>query len=150
MIGFGDVHTRAHVYRSILEGLAYGLRCGLEQIERKTNVPIRRVKVSGGGARSDQAMQITADVIGLAAERDRVRESSGLGAAINAACGLGLHSDYQSAVIAMTHTETIFEPNLENRRLYNRLYREIYGKMYKRLKPLYRKIRDISGYPGRD
>ncbi len=43
------VHTRAHVYRALLEGLAYALREGKEQIERRTAVPIRRLRVAGGG-----------------------------------------------------------------------------------------------------
>ena len=44
IIGFGDVHTRAHVYRSILEGLAYALREGAERTSRRSHVPIREVR----------------------------------------------------------------------------------------------------------
>ena len=42
IIGFGDVHTRAHLYRAILEGLAYALREGKERIEQRSHVPITR------------------------------------------------------------------------------------------------------------
>ena len=48
-IGWGDVHTRAHLYRAILEGLAYALREGAERTVRRTKVPIRELRVSGGG-----------------------------------------------------------------------------------------------------
>ncbi|MCW8808161.1 MAG: FGGY-family carbohydrate kinase, partial [Rhodanobacter sp.] len=65
IIGFGDVHTRAHVYRAILEGLAYALRQGKEKIEKRSGTAITRLRVSGGGSQSDAAMQLTADIFGL-------------------------------------------------------------------------------------
>jgi sugar (pentulose or hexulose) kinase len=147
IIGFGETHTRAHFYRAIIEGLVYGLRAGREQIERKTGRPIRRVVVAGGGSQSDVAMQITADVFGLTAERPAVYETSALGAAINVAVGLGVHPDYASAVAAMTRTGERFEPDASSQRLYDRLYREVYQPLYPRLRPLYRRIREITGYP---
>ena len=79
MIGFGDVHTRAHIYRAILEGLAYALRQGKERIEKRSGTPIVRLRVAGGGSQSDAAMQLTADIFGLPAERPHVYEASGLG-----------------------------------------------------------------------
>jgi len=147
IIGFGEAHTRAHFYRAILEGLAYGLRAGREQIERRTRLPIRRVVVAGGGSQSDMAMQITADVFGLPAERPQVYETSALGAAINLAVGLGLYPDYKSAVVAMTRTGARFEPDAGSKKIYDRLYREVYQPLYPRLKPLYQRIREITGYP---
>src|SRR3546814_15760528 len=56
IIGFGDVHTRAHLYRALLEGLIYGLRGGCEQIVRKLRRPIRLLRVAGGGSQTDTAM----------------------------------------------------------------------------------------------
>jgi hypothetical protein len=47
----------------------------------------------------------------------------------------------------MTRIGQTFEPNPKNHRLYSRLYREVYRKMYPRLAPLYRRIREITGYP---
>lgn len=147
IIGFGDVHTRAHLYRAILEGLVYGLRAGAEQIERRTARKIRRLVVGGGGSQSDAAMQITADIFGLAAERPEVYETSALGAAINLAVGLGLHPDYAAAVRAMTRVGRRFVPEPGAQAIYLRLYREVYRDLYPRLQPLYRRIRDITGYP---
>lgn len=147
IIGFGDVHTRAHFYRAILEGLAYGLRAGREQIERRTGVPVRRLLVSGGGSQSDQAMQITADVFGLPAERPPIYETSALGAAINAAVGLGWYRSYTEAVAAMTRRGKVFEPGPKAVAVYDALYREVYLRMYARLQPLYARIRRITGYP---
>ncbi|MBV8655464.1 MAG: FGGY-family carbohydrate kinase [Candidatus Eremiobacteraeota bacterium] len=147
IVGFGDVHTRAHVYRAILEGIAYALRDGKERIERRTQTPIVELRVCGGGSQSDAALQLTSDVFGLPASRPHVFETSGLGAAIDAAVGLGLHADFPSAVRAMSHTERTFEPNAKDRALYDALYRRVYSRMYERLQPLYAAIREITGYP---
>lgn len=147
IIGFGDVHTRGHVYRAILEGLGYALREGKERIEKRTHIPITSLRVSGGGSQSRNAMQLTADIFGLPTARPHIYETSGLGAAIDAAVGLGLHSDFESAVKSMTHIGEVFEPNRENQDLYEQIYNDVYQKMYKRLKPLYERIREITGYP---
>jgi sugar (pentulose or hexulose) kinase len=149
VIGFGDVHTRAHLYRAILEGLAYALREGKERTEKRTHVPITELRVSGGGSQSDAALQITADIFGLPAVRPHLYETSGLGAAIDAAVGLGLQPDFDTAVKSMTHNSRTFEPIKRNHEVYDRLYREVYKKMYQRLKPLYESIQEITGYPGK-
>ncbi|MFT6154257.1 MAG: sugar (pentulose or hexulose) kinase [Bermanella sp.] len=147
VIGFGDVHTRAHLYRSILEGLAYGLREGKEKIEKCSGKKIIKLRVSGGGSQSDAAMQLTADIFGITAERPSTFETSGLGAAINVAVGLGLYSDYDVAINKMTSVGDVFEPNAEAVKLYDQLYKNVYLKMYQRLKPLYQQIKEITGYP---
>jgi sugar (pentulose or hexulose) kinase len=147
IIGFGDVHTRAHLYRSILEGLAYALRDGKERIEKRSRTPVTSLRVSGGGSQSRNAMQITADIFGIPTAKPHIYETSGLGAAIDAAVGLELYPDFKSAVKNMTHVGEVFEPNPKNHRLYNALYHDVYRKMYKRLKPLYERIREITGYP---
>ncbi len=147
IIGFGDVHTRAHLYRAILEGLAYALRQGKEQIEKRSGSKITRLRVSGGGSQSDAAMQLTADIFGLPAERPHIYETSGLGAAIDCAVGLGLHPDFPTAIAAMTRVGQVFQPDPHAQRIYERLYKEVYQRMYKQLKPLYRSIREITGYP---
>ncbi len=147
IIGFGDVHTRAHIYRAILEGLAYALREGKERIEKRSGQKITKLRVAGGGSQSDAAMQLTADIFGIPAERPHTYETSGLGAAIDVAVGLGIYPDFDVAVEKMTRVGKVFEPDPETSRKYDRLYREVYLKMYKQLQPLYRSIRDITGYP---
>jgi len=147
VIGFGDVHRRGHLYRAIIEGLAYALRQGKERIEKGTGTQITQLRVSGGGSQSDAIMQMTADIFGIPAQRPHTWETSGLGAAITCAVGLGLHKDFPSAIAAMTRTGAVFHPNPETKELYERLYQEVYLKMYGRLRPLYQKIREITGYP---
>lgn len=146
IIGFGDVHTRAHVYRAILEGLAYGLREGAEKVARRS-AKLRILRVAGGGSQSNGAMQLTADIFGMAAQRPHVYETSALGAAINTAVGQGLYADYPAAVSAMTRVKDVFEPQPDAVATYDALYRRVYQKMYARLQPLYQEIRDITGYP---
>jgi sugar (pentulose or hexulose) kinase len=147
VVGFGEVHTRSHIYRAILEGLAYALREGKEQTERRTRTPITELRISGGGSRSDAAMQITADVMGLPASRPHTHETSGLGAAITAAVGLKLHPDFKSAIRVMTRIERTFLPEPDAQYTYNQLYQRVYRKMYHRLRPLYAEIQKITGYP---
>jgi sugar (pentulose or hexulose) kinase len=147
IIGFGDVHTRAHLYRAILEGLAYALREGKEQTEQRSHIQISELRVSGGGSQSNAAMQLTADIFGLPTARPHLYETSGLGAAIDAAVGLGLHTDFTQAVKSMTRISRVFEPNAQHYVIYDGLYRQVYKKMYHILKPLYDNIREVTGYP---
>jgi len=149
IIGFGDVHTRAHMYRAIIEGIAYALREGKERLEKRNRIPVTSLRVSGGGSQSDAIMQITANIFNLPAVRPHTTETSGLGAAINAAVALGLHPDYPSAVAAMTRPGDTFLPEAAPARHYDALYRDVYRKLYPRLAPLYRSIRRITGYPAR-
>jgi len=147
IIGFGDVHTRGHFYRAILEGLIYGLRSGRDKIEKKIGTKVRLLRVAGGGSQSDVAMQITADIFGLPAERSEIYETSALGAAINCAVGLGLHRDYTAAVKAMCRVGRRFEPKGDAVATYEALYQDVYSQMYPQLKPIYQRIRAITGYP---
>ncbi len=147
IVGFGDVHGRAHIYRSILEGLAFALLDGKERTEQRSGVKVTELRVSGGGSQSDAAMQLTADIFNLPTARPHVYETSGLGAAMDAAVGLGLHSDFEVAVKEMTRVTRVFEPDPANRALYDGLFNRVYKRMYERLRPLYEEIREITGYP---
>jgi sugar (pentulose or hexulose) kinase len=141
IIGFSDIHTRAHIYRAILEGLAFALREGAERIAKRSGTPITELRVAGGGSQSDAAMQITADVFGLPTSRPHVYEASGLGTAIDAAVGIGLHPDFSSAVQAMTRSGDVFEPSPSTQACYDDLYNNVYKQMYSRLQPLYKAMR---------
>jgi sugar (pentulose or hexulose) kinase len=143
VIGFCDVHSRAHLYRAIIEGLAFALREGAERTVRRSGVPITELRVAGGGSQSDAGLQLTADIFGLPVSRPHVYEASGLGAAIDAAVGSGIHSSFESAIADMTHLGVTFEPKPANHRMYNELYHKVYLQMYGRLRPLYNELRRI-------
>lgn len=146
-IGFGDIHTRAHLYRSIIEGLVFALKEGAELTERKNRVPITEIRATGGGAVSDSIIQITADIFGLPVKRPHTSETSLLGAAMDAAVGLGFFPDFNMAVKSMTRIRDTFEPIEKNQEIYRDLYERVYLKMYRKLLPLYREIKAITGYP---
>lgn len=146
IIGFGDVHTRAHLYRAILEGLAYALREGAGRMNKRTGIPITELRVAGGGSQSNAAMQLTADIFGLPTSRPHLYEASGLGAAINAAVGVGLHPNYETAIHEMTRQGDSFLPTPKTHIIYDQLYHEVYCKMYDRLRPLYKAIQSIGSF----
>lgn len=147
IIGFGAAHRKPHMYRALLEGLAYELRSGRERIEARTGIPVTEVTVCGGGSRSDLALQIVADVFRLPARRPAHDEASGLGAAVLGAWGAGLHPDLHSAVASMTRPGATFDPIPDHVARYEDLYREVYSPLYGRLRSLYRAIQRITGYP---
>jgi len=143
VIGFGDVHSRAHFYRAIIEGLAYALREGADRTEKRSHIPITDLRVAGGGSQSPGAMQISADIFGLPVSRPHVYEASGLGAAIDVAVGLNLHPDFRTAVNEMTRLGDTFDPDQKRHEMYTELFEKVYKRMYKQLKPLYNDIREI-------
>jgi len=150
IIGFGDVHTRAHLYRSILEGLTYALKEGALRTQKRTGVKIERLRVSGGGSQSKNALQMTADIFDMPVEKPHTYETSALGAAINCAVGLKLYPDFKTAINNMCRVGEVYLPKPENRDLYKKLYHKVYKRMYKQLKPLYQDIRHITDYPKRE
>jgi len=144
IIGFNDRHTRAHLYRAILEGLAYAMREGAERTAKRSGIPVTELRIAGGGSQSTAAMQLTADVFGLPASRPHVYEASGLGAAIDAAVGVGIHADFPTAIREMTSVRDTFEPDAKTHERYDELYYGVYEKMYKRLKPLYENMYKVE------
>ncbi|MDG0968246.1 MAG: FGGY-family carbohydrate kinase [Porticoccaceae bacterium] len=144
IIGFTEAHTRAHLYRAMIEGLTYALRESKEHLEKRSGKTINRLVVSGGGSQSDQVMQITADIFGMPVYRPHTFETSSLGAAIASAVGVGIHPDFNTAVTHMTHQGDCFTPTAEHQATYDKLYNEVYKKMYAQLKPSYEAIRKIQ------
>lgn len=147
IIGFGDIHTRAHLYRAIIEGIVFALKEGAQLTEKKNGVPMTHVRASGGGSQSDEIMQVTADVFGLPVQRPHTHETSVVGAAIDAAVGLKFFPDFAAAVAAMTRISRVFEPIPAHVDLYRQLYERVYLRMYKQLLPLFEEIQKITGYP---
>jgi sugar (pentulose or hexulose) kinase len=147
MIGFGDIHTKAHIYRAVIEGLGFALKDGLETMEKRGKFSAQRAAVSGGASQSDEICKITADIFNLPMVKGRTHETSGLGAAIITATGLGIFPSIPKAIDAMVHEETVFTPNPANVEIYNNLYSRVYQRIFKALEPLYTEIQDITGYP---
>jgi sugar (pentulose or hexulose) kinase len=142
IIGFTESHTMLHVYRAMIEGISFSLYKGLLSIEKKSGVKIKRVSVSGGGARSDTVCQITADIFGLPVVRAQTYETSGLGAAICAFAGLGVYKDCDEAMQNMVRITKEFRPNPDNHALYKDFYDRVYADSFKKLKPIFRSMKN--------
>lgn len=144
--GFASTHTRAHIYRAILEGLGFELKRLGEMVQKKTKVPLTEMRVGGGGSKSDAAVQIAADIFSLPTSRMRSYETCALGAAMDAAVGVGMFSSFEEAVNAMVETGQTFYPNDQNSRIYNDLFNDVYMKTYDALAPLYKRSTEITGF----
>ena len=92
-------------------------------------------------------MQSAADIFGVPAQRPHTHETSAIGAAIDAAVGLKLYPDFDTAVKEMARIKDVFEPIPANHEMYQALYERVYTKIYDRLLPLYKEIQEITGYP---
>ena len=66
---------------------------------------------------------------------------------MDAAVGLGLHPDFETAVAEMTRVRDTFEPRPDVHEIYEDLYQRVYRQMYRKLRPFYEEIRRITGYP---
>lgn len=145
VIGFSDVHTRIHIYRAIIEGINFALIDGMRQLEKQSGHRFQEIRLGGGGAQSDEICQITADMFGLPAVRTQTHEVSGIGSAMAVFVGLGEFSGYKEAAEHMVSVRDVFEPDMEQHRIYQMLYEEVFKKIYGRLSPLYQRINEIYG-----
>jgi len=137
IVGFSDIHTREHLYKAIIEGIAYGLREGLESIEHSQRKKVKAIRISGGGSQSDAICQITADIFGLPVSRVQTYETTTLGAAIAVFVANKDFVNVEEATEAMVHKSTTFEPNTLTHQQYDYLYKNVYLSMYPQLKEIY-------------
>ncbi|HYG09593.1 MAG TPA: xylulokinase [Pyrinomonadaceae bacterium] len=128
LVGLTMSHTRAHVVRAILEGVAFSLRDTLT-IFAEMRVPVRGIKLGGGGARSSLWRQIQADVYGQTIELVEAEEGAAYGAALLAGVGGGAWSTVDEACEAAVRVRARIEPDAARASLMNeryRAYRAIY------------------------
>ncbi len=143
IIGFTDSHNKYHIYKAIIEGINFALIDGMKKIEKKTRVPVEKIYVSGGAAKSDIVCQITADMFGHKVVRGETFENSGLGAAIIGFVSLGYYKDYDEATKSMVREKQIFLPDEENHKIYSKLYAKVYKKIYPNLKHVYKSLHKL-------
>jgi len=127
VLGLREVHTRAHMFRSLLEGIAFDLRRGLGILESATGTRVRELRVGGGGSRSDLVVQILADVLNLPVVRPASEELAARGAAMVAAAACGLYPSMDAAVAAMVPDAPIVRPNPEAAARYDALYERVFS-----------------------
>jgi sugar (pentulose or hexulose) kinase len=140
MIGFDGRHTRAHMYRSILEGIAFTMKNHMDKMAQELNMPFRSLIISGGGANSDLFMQIFADVFGIPARRNLMSGSAAVGCAINAGMAIGVFDSYQQATDTLVKVGESFTPDAHNHNLYQQLNQQVYQRVSTHLDPLLRAL----------
>ncbi len=128
MLGFDGRHTRAHMYRSILEAIALTMKNRFDEMCQELNIKIDNIIVSGGGSNSSLFMQIFSDVFGIPACRNVVNGSASLGSAICVAVALGVYDSYKAAIENMVKIRDSFQPDYKNTELYARM-NKVYGNI---------------------
>ncbi len=139
-IGLTAKHTRADLVRSVIEGVSFSQKDCLDVIE-EMGVPVRSVRLSGGGAQSAFWRQLLADVFAKPVSMLETQEGSAYGAALLALVGSGAYDNVQSACKAAIKETERLEPRSHESQLYARGH-EVYRVLYPALKPIYRLIQN--------
>jgi xylulokinase len=133
-IGLTASHTRAHLIRAVLEGVAFSLKDTFTILD-EIGVPARQIRLGGGGARSPLWRQIQADVYGSEVEILAAEEGAAYGAAILAGVGAGYWSSIDQACDAVVRVATRVQPDRNACSVMQRNYQQ-----YRRIYPALRRI----------
>lgn len=142
LIGLTASHTKSHVVRAILEGVAFSLRDAIE-IFKELNIPIETIRLGGGGARSALWRQIQADAFGQTVETIAAEEGAAYGAALLAGVGAGVWQTIDQACAETIRVAEKIEPNGESVEILNRQYKafqSVYSSLRSVMKILNAKI----------
>jgi xylulokinase len=134
LVGLTASHTRAHIVRAILEGVAFSLRDSFTIFE-EIGVPVKTIRLGGGGARSVLWRQIQADVYEHEVETVAVEEGAAYGAAILAGVGANAWPSVDAACNAVVRVAAKTSPRLEDSLVMKRAYAS-YRKMYPAIKSI--------------
>jgi xylulokinase len=143
-VGLTVRHERAHMTRSVLEGVAFGIKDSFNLIQASGLGAIEQVRVSGGGAKSPLWRQIMADVLGAELVTVNTTEGAAFGAALLAGVGAGLFTSVPEASQAMISITGRTTPNAEATAAYAPYY-ERYCALYPALKPEFRALAALDG-----
>lgn len=135
LLGLTASHTRAHVVRAILEGVAFSLQDTFT-IFHEMNVPVKSIRLGGGGARSRLWRQIQADVYGHGVERVTAEEGAAYGAAILAGVGAGIWPSVDAACDSVVKILDRLEPDPANADAISANY-SAYRRIYPALKAIF-------------
>lgn len=138
-VGITLRHTRGHLTRSILEGVAFGLRDGFELILRAGLGEIKQVRISGGGSKSALWRQILADVLGAELVTVNTTEGAAYGAAILAGVGVGAWPNAETACSTLIKIARPVLPDSKRAASYSLLHIQ-YKELYPALKPSFDKL----------
>lgn len=137
-VGLTLAHTRGHFIRSIIEGVTYSMRDSLAIFE-SLGVPIRQIRASGGGSRSELWRQIQADMFGRKVVTINSEEGPAYGVALLAAVGAGTFKNIEEACGATIRVVQETSPARSAKQLYNRAF-PVYQQLYQSLKNDFKSI----------
>ena len=143
-IGWTGTHGREHLYRAILEGIAFEQRLVGDAVMAAMKQRFSEYVVMGGGSRSNLWCQIVADITGVPVVRSQTTEATCLGAGILCAVAVGWYSDINIATSSMTGTGSRFTPNSQTQAIYEKLYSEVYKPLFPTLQPLVQRLTDLT------
>jgi xylulokinase len=141
--GLTAAHRRAHMIRSILEGVAYSLRDSLE-IFRELGIPVEQIRASGGGSRSFLWREIQADIYGKELVMLRTAEGSAFGAALLAGVGAKIYSSVEESAKQAIQIRERMLPHPEKVQIYDRQY-QIYRSLYPAVRDLAHQLAALGG-----
>lgn len=147
-IGLNIRHKRAHLTRSVLEGVTYSLNDCLALI-RNMNIPVEEVRVTGGGARSTLWNQIMADVFNVKVVTLSASEGAPFGAALLGGVSAGIYPDILTACGEAVIPVGTVEPDSERAGVYRKYY-EVYKNLYFELKTTNDRISELVSEIGMD
>lgn len=140
LLGVTGAHGKAHVYRAILEGIAFEQRLMTDSAQTGMEKPVEHVLALGGGSRSTLWCQIVADIMQRRVSVCQETESTCLGAGMQAAAACGIHGDVREAAAAMSGEGATYEPDEKRSAFYDRLYNDVYKEIYPSLRPIFPKL----------
>jgi xylulokinase len=133
-VGLTVRHNKNHMTRSVLEGVAFGLRDSFELIKNAGLPKIEQVRISGGGAKSSLWRQILADTFNAELVTVNTTEGAAYGAALLAGVGAGAWPDVDTACDSCIHITGCTRAQPENIPIYEDVYRN-YTQLYPALRP---------------
>jgi xylulokinase len=136
LVGLAANHGRGHIVRAILEGVAFSLKDTLT-IFKELSIPVRAIRLGGGGARSSLWRQIQADVYGQAVETVAAEEGAAYGAALLAGVGAGHWSSVDQACDAVVRVAQSIPANEADQGVLQESYSR-FRKLYPALRSVFR------------
>lgn len=133
--------TRGEFVKGLLEGVTYYFREGLDHLAA-AGITLEEYRATGGGARSDAWLQITADILGKPLARPRITEAGALGAAILAGLGAGVFAHVGEALDALVQVERVFVPDAGRHQQYEERF-----SRYRQLYPCSQALRGVVSSP---
>jgi len=141
-VGLTIRHSRAHLTRSVLEGVAFGIKDSFSLIQDSGLGDIEQVRISGGGAKSQLWRQIMADVLGAELVTVNTTEGAAFGAALLAGVGSGIFNSVPEACETMIQITGQTPPEAANTGTYEEYY-ALYRALYPALAAEFKAIANV-------